>query len=599
MKHSLLAVVVAGLVLAAPAPAGAQRAKQVLLLQSVDRGNLPLDYFSGKFRVDLEAQLGGHVNVVELVVVPPGLVASPERAVITYLMSAFADGPRPDLIVTAGGPAAAFVRRHRGELFPGTPVLFASVDERFLQDAPLADNESAVTVFNSFAGDVDEILQLFPRTSRVFVVLGSGEIARFWRPVLEREFARFRNRLTFEWSDNQSYREALRHAASLPRDSAILYLTFGSDIDGGSYADSRALADLHAVSPVPIFGGQTAYLGHGIVGGTLVSSEDLGLRAAAVAARILHGESPTKTRTVSQAAGPPVFDGRELRRWNVDKSRLPPDSEVLFEDANIWDRYSVQILATLVVVLAQGFLIVGLLVQKTRRQRAEQQVQAGYERIRELGSRLLKAQDTERSRIARELHDDISQQMATLAADVARLGQAGAEDTSRLAGAALARVEQINQSVHELSHRLHPAKLRLLGLTAALQGLCTELEQSGLSITFIHDAIQPLLPDLTVPLFRVVQEALHNTLKYSGARHATVLLGAHDGGLTLVVTDDGSGFDVDAAWNTGLGLASMRERIDAIGGALDIRSWPGGGTRVSITVPSDRLRPSAVSEAAS
>ena len=107
--------------------------RQVLVLQSFDRGNLVVDHFTGNFRVELDQRAGQPVNVVQVVVGPTGFVGAPEQAVVDYIRSTFADRPKPDLIVTVAGPAAVFARKYRQQLFPDTPLLFASVDQRYLR----------------------------------------------------------------------------------------------------------------------------------------------------------------------------------------------------------------------------------------------------------------------------------------------------------------------------------------------------------------------------------------------------------------------------------------------------------------------------------
>ena len=147
-------------------------------------------------------------------------------------------------------------------------------------------------------------------------------------------------------------------------------------------------------------------------------------------------------------------------------------------------------------------------------------------------------------------------------------------------------MREIARKIHDLSHRLHPTRLRLTGLVAALQTLQRELSQSGPTITFTYDRVPANLPlDLTLSLFRVVQEALQNALKHSRARTVAVDLRGGAKGLALTIADDGEGFDVDAEWGTGLGLISMSERTEAIGGTFDLRSRRGGGTSLAITVP--------------
>jgi signal transduction histidine kinase len=245
------------------------------------------------------------------------------------------------------------------------------------------------------------------------------------------------------------------------------------------------------------------------------------------------------------------------------------------------------------LILAQTILIAGLLVQRARRRQAEEQVRsreaelhASYIRLRELGARLLNAQDAERSRIARDLHDDISQQVALLSIDLDLLRGAVLGSANDLAEDVFNRVQQLARSVHDLSHNLHPAKLRLIGLVAAISGLQHELALSGVSITFSHTNVpSELPPDLTPSLFRVVQEAVQNAIKHGRAHQIAVELVGIPHGLSLSISDDGVGFDVALAWGKGLGLISMGERLEAVGGSMEIRSMPESGTRVEVTVP--------------
>ena len=240
--------------------------------------------------------------------------------------------------MTIAGPAAVFARKYRQQLFPDTPLLFAAVDQRFLRDAPLGDNETAVAVANDFPRLFDDILQLLPQTRQVFMVMGSGQLGTFWRRELENEFRRFRDRLTFVWSDDLSLPEILRRCASLPADSAIFYLTFGTDAAGGAYADERVLADLHATANAPLFAVQSVMLGAGVVGGTLMSIDDLSRSTADVAIRLLNGAPPRSVRVPPQPPGPPIFDWRELQRWGIPESRLPPGSVVRYRAPSLWQR---------------------------------------------------------------------------------------------------------------------------------------------------------------------------------------------------------------------------------------------------------------------
>ena len=125
--------------------------KQVLVLQSFDRGNIVVDHFTTNFHVELDQRAEQPVNFVQVVVGPIGPVGAPERAIVDFIGSTFADGPKPDLIVAISGPASIFARKYREQLFPDTPLLFAAVDERYLRDAPLGENETAVAVSQRFS----------------------------------------------------------------------------------------------------------------------------------------------------------------------------------------------------------------------------------------------------------------------------------------------------------------------------------------------------------------------------------------------------------------------------------------------------------------
>ena len=145
------------------------------------------------------------------------------------------------------------------------------------------------------------------------------------------------------------------------------------------------------------------------------------------------------------------------------------------------------------------------------------ELQQSHERNRDLGARLLKAQETERSRIAGELHDDICQRMLVLTVELELLGRATRDKGP--AAEALTVARDISKSLHELSHRLHPTRLQMLGLVAALEHLCLELSRAGITISFTRDlAPSTLAPDVMLCLFRVVQEALQNAIKYSQAK---------------------------------------------------------------------------------
>jgi PAS domain S-box-containing protein len=202
--------------------------------------------------------------------------------------------------------------------------------------------------------------------------------------------------------------------------------------------------------------------------------------------------------------------------------------------------------------------------------------------------RLIAAQEEERKRIARELHDDIAQQIAVLGLDIEELRRRRGLDrgVDIPTNGANERVGHLARSVQHLTHRLHPQHLEIIGLVPALSRLARELSRPELTITFAHDGVPEMLPpETTINLFRVVQEAVQNAIKHSGARHVAVQLSDDAAGLTLTIEDDGIGFDAGRIRRDGLGLVTMAERLELIGGSLQIVSRPGAGTRLRIVAP--------------
>jgi signal transduction histidine kinase len=212
------------------------------------------------------------------------------------------------------------------------------------------------------------------------------------------------------------------------------------------------------------------------------------------------------------------------------------------------------------------------------------------EALSSVSRRLIEAQEQERARIARELHDDWSQRMALLQIrleqfeqDMVGLSSQAIQQLRQIAGVAA----EVSSSIHNLSHQLHPSKLDTLGLVASLEGLCREFSQHHLQVQFVHHDIPGQIPkDVTLCLFRIVQEALQNVVKHSRAAEAKVELSGHSDGIDLCVSDSGAGFSPESAQGvSGLGLVSMRERLWLVAGQLSVESEPLHGTQIRVRIP--------------
>jgi signal transduction histidine kinase len=493
-----------------------------------------------------------------------------------------------DVVIAVGDVPLEFVGRYPDEEMFRGPVVFFST-RRSSRPA----NSTGLIAEPNLRDTVSLAAELQPDVRNVFVISGASAQDLAFEALARRQLAPIAPRLAFTYLSGLPTRELEQRIASLPPHSIVYFLVVQRDPSGESFLPLEYLDRVTAVANSPVYSWVDSALDHGIVGGSLKDQVGQMRAVADLAVRVLHGEAAESIPTASPDLNVRQVDWRQLRRWRINEARVPAGTLVRFREPSAWERYHNYILGTIALLLAQSVLIAGLLVERARRRKAEEQatrsrsaLRLSFSRIRDLGGRLLKAQETERARLARELHDDISQQIALLTIDLELLKSAAPEEAETLTEEALTRAHQMAGSVHDLSHRLHPAKLRLIGLVPALQSMQREMSRGEIPVTFTHENVPASLPpDLALCLFRIVQEGLQNAVKYSKANEISVRLCGGSSGLTLTIGDDGVGFDVNGAWGRGLGLISMQERLEPHGAAIEILSAPGAGTKLEVTVP--------------
>ena len=213
------------------------------------------------------------------------------------------------------------------------------------------------------------------------------------------------------------------------------------------------------------------------------------------------------------------------------------------------------------------------------------------ERLRHLTAGLITAQEEERKRIARDLHDDLNQRLAMITVELETLERKpprAAELMRRRLGTVRSRIASISDDIRQTAHQLHPSTVDHLGLSAAMRSLCADVAQSeNIQVRCRERNVHRTVPaEVALCLYRVAQEAIHNVVKHSGARRVSIALINGKNRVLLSIRDAGRGFDYELTkTNKGLGIVNMEERARLIGGKLSIRSCPGKGTRVVLEVP--------------
>ncbi len=590
-RRALAAIALTACVLAPPANAQeADGPKQVLVLNSTRSD----DQFSVVWARELPKLLAeGLGERVDFYSEYFDFVRFPrpeyESAYLDFLRLKYAE-ERIDLLILIGDVVIDFMSRNRNVLFRGTPAVFYTLTPPGSHFA----NSTGLTNELHFSGSLDLALALQPDLKRVYVVSGAGALDRRNESQARAEFRPFEGRVEFTYFSGLVMQDLEERLRTLPPHSAVFYSVVSQDGAGEHFQVMASLSRVASAANAPTYSWADAAVDSGIVGGRRRDQVAQVKAIATLALRVPRGERADDIPVSSPNTDVDQVDWRQLRRWGLDELRLPTGTRVQFRPPSMWDQYSRYIIGAVMLMLAQSVLIAGLLVQHTKRQRVERELRGSqaklrvsYDRIRDLSRRLLGEQEAERARIARELHDDINQQLAILSIELDRLrsDQLQVRSAKRLSQA-LETAQGISTSVRELSHRLHPSKLRLIGLVAALDNLRRDLSPPHLPIAFSHHNVPAEIDqNIALCVFRVAQEALGNAVKHSDAGHVWVDLTGGPSSVALTITDDGKGFDVDGVQNAGLGLISMRERVESVGGVLEIHATLASGTRLTVTVP--------------
>jgi signal transduction histidine kinase len=434
---------------------------------------------------------------------------------------------------------------------------------------------------------IEVVHSLQPRARRVLLITGVGASDHITTEQFQKRL-REDTSIEIQVVGDASVDELVSMVSKLSQDTIVMPIAYSRDPAGNAYSSRDIVAKIAAASSVPVYAVSDTYLGVGTVGGYVVSWSRTGELTADAAIQMLRGKDPSSVVLKALGSGIYLFDWRQLKRWGLLESSLPPGSEVEYRTPTAWEQYKWRIIGSVAIMIGQLFLIIALLVHRRRRQQAEGS-------LREMAGRLLRSQDDERRRIARDLHDGTAQHLSGMALTIGQVladFPPGHDQLRKLLQDSHVASREALKEVRTVSYVLHPPILDGLGLVPALQWYLDGLQKrSSLRVNFQASAdIEGLSPDEERALFRIVQESVNNVLRHSGGTAINIVLSANGRDVTLEIADNGCGMtavelqQAEGAASLGVGISGMRERVRQLNGTFRISS-SSRGTQVFVSLP--------------
>ncbi len=538
-----------------------------------------------------------------------------QEAIVDYLQKRKAKW-RPDLVVTIGSPAGIFAANYRDRLFPETPILYATLDRRLLPPGALENNATYVGQIYEIPGFIEDMLQIAPTTKNIAVVVGATPLEHRWEEVFKEAAEPLAGRIKFTYYSDLTFDQMKERVSTLPPDSYIFFLLLLRDAAGVTINADEALQRLHAVANAPINSIFNHQLGLGIVGGRLHQSDRVGKEAAAVAIRILHGESLSSIPPTLIEPLPPRYDWRELQRWKINEKLLPAGSTILFREPTVWERYRAWIIGGLSIFILQALLITGLLGNLVKRRRAERSLKRAEEEAHRNRQRMnllsrvsLLGEMT--ASLAHELNQPLSAIISNANAGMQYI-ERGKDDPAMLRDI-LGDVESDAHRAHNIISNVRntikkgdPARRRIdLNELVTNVAHVVRADAVGYSCEVETSLAKDLPPIEGDPV--QIQQVLINLVGNAfdamrqtptGRRKVEIsTAGNGQGEVRLTVRDHGTGIPMemrgrlfDQFFTTkehglGMGLAIVRSIVEAHGGKIDAENVADGGACFYFTLP--------------
>ena len=538
-----------------------------------------------------------------------------EKELIVELQRKYG-GKKFDLIVTVNPPALRLVLQNRAVLFSQTPIVFLVLDQHNLEGLDLTSNVTGAWGESNLKSNLEVALLLHPGTRKVVVISGVSDWDNYWRARVQEEFRAFENNLEFSYLIGLSVAEHKKALSEVPRDTLVFFVSSTQDNAGNSYDNLEVLSEICPVSAAPVYGTTDAHLGLGIVGGRLTSFEAFGVEGAKLGLRVLAGEKP---EGIAPHGIPsvPMFDWRELRRWNISEARLPAGSIVRFKEPTFWGRYWGRILIALSLIALQTVFIVALLIEQRRRQRAIQALdRLNVELEERIAARTaaLNAKTKELETFTYSVAHDLKAPLRGIVG-YGRLLLEECSDQLNDDGRAFVKTinsstEEMNQLIEDLLDYSRLERRDLKKCTIELQPLISTLveerrvEPASGNIDFVVRVNGGTVHADTNGLTQALRNYLDNAIKFTKqVSNPRIEIGSEEtpSGCRVWVADNGVGFDMkyhdrifeifqrlnraEEYPGTGVGLAIVRKSMERMGGRAWAESTPGKGATFYLEIP--------------
>jgi len=290
-----------------------------------------------------------------------------------------------DLVIAINPPALKLLIAHRSELAPDTPVVFLVLDQGNLSDIKLGPNTTGVWGETDYTINLQLALALRPETKNVVVIAGVSDWDKYWLARVKPGLAQFEDKLAFSYLVGLTVGEQQQALAALSPDSVVLFISSIEDNAGNKYSNLEILSQITRTSNAPVFGSSDAQMGRGIVGGHLLSFDALGVGAGLMGKRVLAGEKADAIEPHA-IASVPMFDYRQLQRWQISEASLPEGSIIEFKQPTLWEAYKWYLVGLITAIAVETLLIVLLLYLRLRRRQAEAEAARLGDRITEIVS---------------------------------------------------------------------------------------------------------------------------------------------------------------------------------------------------------------------